>query len=103
MGNNYLSDSTSTLTEEELRERINVYCYTVYWKEKFNFTTTMWYHKPFASKKDAKAFAKKKKDKAIKLKPYILKTVVHGNYFRKDVKVEQASENLFDVIEVIRI
>lgn len=90
MNNNYLSDSTSTYTEEEWRAHTFVYCYTVYWKENFNFTSNTWYHKPFASKKNAKTFAKKKKNKAIKLKPYILRTTVYGNYFRKDVKVEMA-------------
>jgi hypothetical protein len=104
MGNNYLSDSTSVWTEEEWREHTYVYCYTVFWKEKRNLTSTMWYQKPFASKKEAKAFAKKKKDKSIKLKPYILKTVVHGNYFRKDVEVERAYGcGMYEYVEVIKV
>lgn len=73
---------------EEWRAHTYVYCYTVYWKENRNLTSTMWYQKPFASKKEAKAFAKKKKDKTVKLKPYIIKTVVRGDYFRQDVEVE---------------
>ena len=96
-----MNDYTSTYTEEEWREHEYVYCYTVYWKEKFNLTSTMWYQKPFANKKDAKTFAKKKKDKSIKLKPYILRTTVHGSYFREDIKVEMACGN--HEVEVIKI
>ena len=95
-------DYTSLYTEEEWREQhAYVYCYTVFWKEKFNLCSAMWYQKPFANKKDAKAFAKKKKDKTIKLKPYILRTTVHRCYFREDVKVEEACGN-HDVV-VIRV
>lgn len=95
-------DYTSLYTEEEWTEQHTyVYCYTVFWKEKFNFTSAMWYQKPFANKKDAKAFAKKKKDKLIKLKPYILRTTVHRNYFRTDVKVERAQGD--SNAEVIKI
>lgn len=91
MSKEYLSDFTSTVSPEEWnRAHGYVYCYTVYWKEKRNLTSTMWYQKPFASKKEAKAFAKKYRDKSIKLKPYIIRSVVHGAYFKKDVKVEMA-------------
>ena len=84
-------DYTSLYTEEEWTEQHTyVYCYTVFWKEKFNLSSAMWYQKPFASKKNAKTFAKKKKDKTIKLKPYILRTTVYRGYFRTDVKVEEA-------------
>lgn len=104
MKNNYLSDCTSTVLPEEWeREHSNVYCYRVYWKEHFNYAESTWYQKQFASKKEAKAFAKKKKDKTIKLKPYILKTVVHGKYFRIDIKVEYTHDKLYDVVEVIRV
>lgn len=99
-------DYTSAYTEEEWnREHLNVYCYTVYWKEIYNYSTAMWYQKPFASKKNAKAFAKKKKKEntSIKLKPYILKTVVHGKYFRLDVKVEYTKDEMYKVVEVIKV
>lgn len=104
MSKEYLSDCTSTVNPEEWkREHSNVYCYTVYWKEHFNYSTAMWYQKPFASKKDAKTFAKKKKNKLIKLKPYILKTIVHGKYFRLDVKVEYTNDERHNFVEVIRV
>lgn len=102
MKKNDLVDATSVYTEEEWeREHGYVYCYTVFWKEKFNFTSAMWYQKPFANKKNAKAFAKKKKDKLIKLKPYILRTTVYRNYFRMDVEVERAQGN--SDVEVIKV
>lgn len=82
-----------SLCKTEQRKHNYIYCYTVYWKEQRNFTSTMWYQKPFSTKKEAKTFAKSKKDKAIKLKPYIIRTTVHGNYFSKDVQVEMACED----------
>ena len=96
-------DYTSVWTEEEMRAHTYVYCYTVYWKEKFNLILNTWYQKPFASKKDAKAFAKKKKDKSIRLNPYIIRKIVPATYFRIDVKVEQTRGESRDSIEVIKI
>lgn len=95
--------SNEYLLEEEQRRNSYVYCYTVFWKENFNFTSAMWYQKPFANKNDAKKFAKKKKSKTIKLKPYILKTVVYGGYFRKDVKVEITEQKSYNYAEVIKV
>ena len=69
-----------------------VYQYTVFWKEIYNLRMSSWFSKSFASKKDAKEFAKFQKQKNIPLKPYILKTIVPSSAFKKGAVVEKASK-----------
>lgn len=56
------------------REEVCFFVYTVFWKEEKNLKNKLWYCKSFFSFKEAKTFAKSKKDKKIDLLPYILKT-----------------------------
>ena len=56
------------------REEICFFVYTVFWKEEQNLKSKLWCRKIFFSFKEAKIFAKSKKDKKIDLLPYILKT-----------------------------
>lgn len=69
-----------------------VYCYTVYWQH--SLFEERWLHKPFANKKEAQKFAKKYKDKKRPPYPYIIRTIVARNYFKKDVEVEPIKESV---------
>ena len=69
-----------------------VYCYTVYWQH--TIFEERWLHKPFANKKEAQKFAKKYKDRKHPPYPYIIRTIVERNYFRKDVEVEAATGSI---------
>ena len=56
------------------KKEIYFYVYNVFWKDDQNINSKYWYSKIFLSFKEAKAFAKSKKDKLIPLKPYIIRT-----------------------------
>lgn len=66
-----------------------VYKYMVCWQEKPYVWEWEWRRKTFASKKEAKKFAREHKDKLHKPYPYIVRTVCNRHIFRADVEVEQ--------------
>ena len=78
---------TITLSVEAWRGSLSCFCYTVYWKDDFNVDLPTWKYKPFYNIKEAKGFAKKmwKQCTKVKLKPYILETIVPCNFFKKEV------------------
>lgn len=73
----------------------NGYCYeyVVLWSERnYQLSDGHLYRKFFASKKDAKSFARKKRKEFKKsfFKPIIIQTVVCREVFRKDIEIEEA-------------
>lgn len=75
----------------------DVYEYNVYWLEFVPFEE--WKHKPFANKKSAQEFAKKKKKKnKLKPYPYITQRIVDRNTFRQDVNVEYCKKDFKTII-----
>lgn len=73
----------------------DVYEYNVYWLVVVPFEE--WKHKPFANKKSAQEFAKKKKNK-LKPYPYITQRIVDRNTFRQDVNVEYCKKDSKTII-----
>lgn len=68
-----------------------VYCYSVYWQEtEFQVSMGTWKKKDFATKKEAKKFARKyrKQYHDNPIKPYILRRVKDRDYFKEDAIVE---------------
>jgi hypothetical protein len=69
-----------------MTEEFEVYRYIVCWKEPMSYDWE-WKHKDFANKKDAKAFARKHKNK--KPYPYIIQRITPNTYFKNDIVLER--------------
>lgn len=72
-----------------------VYKYMVCWQEKPYVFEWEWKRKAFSTKKEAKKFAKKRKDKLHKPYPYIVRTVCNRHIFIEDVETEPVKGDKF--------
>lgn len=80
-----------------MEEEFEVYVYIVCWKESISFDWE-WKHKDFANKKEAKLFARKKKNE--KPYPYIIQRITSNIYFKKGISLEPIKpkhNNSFDI------